>query len=128
MRACRARCGRVAMSGYHPGRVGGGGSKRAAHQLVDLMTSISTPQAPQSRSAGSSLQQKDAQRVSPGRLAAQLRARQDSKGWAESTAMGRDWRSSRCLGREQRRAQNRAVLLTVQLMPIISSIKRSPIS
>ena len=65
------RAAGVAMSGYHPGRVGGGGSKRAAHQLVDLMTSISTPQASQSRSAGLSLQQKDARRVSPYGLAAQ---------------------------------------------------------
>ena len=124
------RAAGVAMSGYHPGKVGGGGSKQAGSSLArrPLMTSIFTPHASQSRSDAHSFApvpprgprlvsaakgRAAGQPIRARTLAAQRWPSEHCEGWAEATAKGRAWRASRCLGREQATtasAKSRALL------------------
>jgi hypothetical protein len=122
------RAASVGRVGSRPAMGAGGAGERAAHQLVVRMSSICTPRRLDLVPAASNLQQKDAKRVSQGRLSAQRQPRQDHACSAHATFREEVWRVTRWVGPEQRRGANRAHLLTVRLISIILADKRSSIS
>ena len=106
---------------------------RASGQLTSSSSGcrpFALPDASISSPAASNLQQKDAKRVSQGRLSAQRQPRQDHACSAHATFREEVWRVTRWVGPEQRRGANRAHLLTVRLIliSIILADKRSSIS
>ena len=102
-----------------------GAGKRATHQLIDVMFSMSTPGRPRSRPDSSCLQQKGARRVSLGRLAMQQRPSHEHKGSTEAAAKGLASLSSRRSGQDHRRGRKQPRLQTWQHTWHIAVPKRS---